>query len=83
MNSSAVLNPTTPLAYLPPELATLHQITGYIYVTSLGVCEILHLFSHYLSESTTLTFLFYSGITVGLADVYARRVPDVIYGRKI
>lgn len=36
-----VLNPTTPMIYLPPELASLHLLTGYIYLASLGVRQIL------------------------------------------
>ncbi|KZP25247.1 hypothetical protein FIBSPDRAFT_1041706 [Athelia psychrophila] len=31
------LNPYTPMAYLPPELADAHQLTAYIYIASLGV----------------------------------------------
>lgn len=83
MNSSVVPNPTTPMAYLLPEQANLQQLTGYIYATSLGVSYILHSFSYHLSASAILTLLFYSGIAVGLADVHARRVPNVIYGRDI
>ncbi|KZP11057.1 hypothetical protein FIBSPDRAFT_871995 [Athelia psychrophila] len=40
MNSSASLQPPnshTPMAYLPPELAALHELTTYVYVASLGV----------------------------------------------
>ncbi|KZP25261.1 hypothetical protein FIBSPDRAFT_856247 [Athelia psychrophila] len=40
MNSSASLqppNPYTPMAYLPPKLAALHQLHAYVYVASLGV----------------------------------------------
>ncbi|KZP11060.1 hypothetical protein FIBSPDRAFT_757312 [Athelia psychrophila] len=40
MSSSVSLqpaNPYTPMAYLPPELAVLHQLEAYVYVTSLGV----------------------------------------------
>ncbi|KZP03518.1 hypothetical protein FIBSPDRAFT_768830 [Athelia psychrophila] len=29
-------NPYTPMAYLPPELAALHQLEAYVYVASLG-----------------------------------------------
>ncbi|KZP25243.1 hypothetical protein FIBSPDRAFT_950605 [Athelia psychrophila] len=40
MNSSTtsqLLNPYTPMAYLPPEQADLHQLTAYIYVASLAI----------------------------------------------
>ncbi|KZP25252.1 hypothetical protein FIBSPDRAFT_396733 [Athelia psychrophila] len=35
--SVQLLNPFTPMAYLPPELAALHQLTAYVYIASLGV----------------------------------------------
>ena len=32
-----LLNPNTPLAFLPPPQAHLYEITGYVYLASLGV----------------------------------------------
>lgn len=34
-----ILNPHTPMAYLPPDLATQMQIVGHVYVATLAVSK--------------------------------------------
>ena len=38
--ADAILNPYTPLAFLPPDVANQYQIMGYIYVATLAVSSI-------------------------------------------
>ena len=34
----AILNPYTPLAFLPPVIANQYEIVGYVYIATLAVC---------------------------------------------
>ena len=61
-----VLNPDTPLAFLPPILADQFQVTCYIVVGSLSVSTRLQ-----QSASLDLDHPHFAGICVGLADVHA------------
>jgi hypothetical protein len=38
--ADAILNPYTPLAFLPPDVADQYQIMGYIYVATLAVSSL-------------------------------------------
>ena len=39
--ADAILNPYTPLAFLPPDVADQYQVLGYIYVATLAVSLII------------------------------------------
>jgi len=70
--ASQLPNPSTPMAFLPPELAWQVTVSTYVLVGSLSVCAI-----HDCLRGLFLTSPCCLGLDLGYLDQFAQRFQDV------
>ena len=72
VNNSTILNPDTPLAFLPPPLANRFQNARYPVISSLTVSTISCLPTH--CRRNALALPLFLDLCVGLVTLYPRRI---------
>lgn len=65
-----ILNPYTPLAFLPPDIADQYEAVGYVYISTLAVLVLIPI------GCQCLTLILVAGVHVGLASGIARGIQD-------
>lgn len=83
VDCSDLPNPTTPLAFLPPDVATELEVSRYIYVATLGVC-LLSLFFSFVIRLTSwqaFTWDLFSNVPADYKLLFEQRITTatVVY----